>query len=344
MPSVPSIPSIWMALGLAAAAAGTGCETPAPAREYPVTGRVEALDPRFADIVPEGAVVEVLTQGHLWTEGPVWVPELGSVLYSDIPNNAIYRWAEGEEGSLWLQPAGYLGDDDRWRGSGPNGLLLDLDGRLLVAQHGQRQIARFTGDLGNPEPVFQGLASGYEGLRFNSPNDLVQARTGDLYFTDPPYGLPEGVDDPARELGFQGVYRLDPDGDVTLITNDLTRPNGIVLSPDQRTLYVANSDRAQPKIMAYPVRDDGSVGEGELFFESWGDGMTVDTAGNLYVAGPDDGVLVLSPEGEALGSILVGRGTANCTFGEDGSTLFITASEHLLRIRLSTVGAASPPA
>ncbi len=309
-------------------------------RTISVIGSIERLDQRIDTIVPPGAQLEILAQGHDWVEGPVWVPALQALLYSDIPKNAIYKWTEGEPASLWLQPAGYTGFvPGGGKPEGSNGLLLDGDGRLILAQHGDRRLARLAADLDTPEANFETLASHFEGQRFNSPNDVAMRRNGDLYFTDPPYGLAQGVDDPAKELGYQGVYRRAIDGSVTLLAEDLTRPNGIAFSPDQETLYVANSDRSAAVIMAYPVEPDGELGEGRVFFESWGDGLAVDQRGNVYVAGPGDGVIIISPDGEHLGSLNTTQHTSNCAFGEDGSTLFITSDMYLLRIRLSAKGA-----
>ncbi len=304
---------------------------------YPTTGSIERLDPRLDAIVPADAVIEVLSEGHEWVEGPVWVPQLQSILYSDIPNNAVYRWSEGEEASLWLQPAGFTGEVPREGESGSNGLALDAEGRLVLAQHGDRRIARMNAPWDAPAPNFETLAGEYEGQRFNSPNDVAVRSNGDLYFTDPPYGL-QGGNEP-KELDFQGVYRLATDGTLTLLTDELSRPNGIAFSPDQSILYVANSDPAgQGVVMAYDVESDGNLSNGRVFFESWGDGMAVDQDGNVYLTGPRGGVLIINADGEHLGTILVPPRTSNATFGEDGSTLFVTANTRLVRIRLNVKG------
>ncbi len=326
-------------LGLATMLSCVGAE---PAKEsttsdpLPTTGSIERLDPRLDAIVPADAVIEVLSEGHEWVEGPVWVPELQSILYSDIPNNAVYRWSDGEGASLW-QPAGYTGSVPREGESGSNGLALDVDGRLLLAQHGDRRIARMNAPWNAPESDFETLAGEYQGQRFNSPNDVAVRSNGDLYFTDPPYGL-EGGNEP-KELDFQGVYRLAVDGSLTLLTDELSRPNDIAFSPDQSILYVANSDGAnQPVVMAYDVEPDGGIRNGRVFFDSWGDGMAVDQQGNVYLTGPGGGVLIINAEGEHLGSIMAPPRTSNAAFGEDGSTLFITANTRLVRIRLNVKG------
>ena len=304
----------------------------------PVIGSIIRLDPRLDDIVPQGAKLEILANGHQWTEGPVWVPALQSILYSDIPNNAIYRWSENAGPSLWLKPAGYTGGTMRGGESGSNGLLLNEEGHLLLAQHGDRRIARLISPLNAPKAEFETLAGQLDGKRFNSPNDLVMRSNGDIYFTDPPYGLEHGVDDPAKELAVQGVYRLATDGSVTLLIDNLSRPNGIAFSPDQQLLYVANSDDNQPVIMVYPVEVSGELGKGKVFFDSWGDGLAVDQQGRLYVAGPGKGVMILSPDGKHLGSLSTTQLTSNCTFGDDGSTLYITSDMYLLRVRLNVMG------
>jgi gluconolactonase len=327
-------------IGALALLSCAGDEPPAEdiaAVSYPTIGSIERLDPRLDAIVPAGAALEVLSEGHEWVEGPVWVPALQSILYSDIPNNAIYRWSESAPESLWLRPAGYTSEVPREGESGSNGLALDSQGRLILAQHGDRRIARLNAPWDAPEPNFETLAGEFEGKRFNSPNDVASRRNGDLYFTDPPYGL-EGGNDP-KELDFQGVYRLTPDGSLTLLVDDLSRPNGIAFSPDQSILYVANSDGAnQPVVMAYDVQPDGSLVNARVFFDSWGDGMAVDQQGNVYVTGPGGGVLIINADGEHLGSIMAGQRTSNAAFGNDGSTLYITADKNLVRIRLSVKG------
>ncbi|MDH3207741.1 MAG: SMP-30/gluconolactonase/LRE family protein [Gemmatimonadota bacterium] len=318
-----------------------GSEAPpdnAPPVSYPTLGSIERLDPRLDAIVPADAVLEVLSEGHDWIEGPVWVPALQSVLYSDIPENAIYRWQDGEPVTLWLRPAGYTGEVPREGESGSNGLALDTQGRLILAQHGDRRIARLMAPWDAPEPNFETLAGAFEGMRFNSPNDVAPRRNGDLYFTDPPYGL-EGGNEP-KELDFQGVYRLSASGVLTLLVDDLSRPNGIAFSPDQSILYVANSDgQNQPVVMAYDVQPDGSLANARVFYESWGDGMAVDQQGNVYVTGPGGGVLIINAGGEHLGSLVTGQRVSNAAFGNDGSTLYITADSNLLRIRLNVRGA-----
>ena len=313
------------AVPLAAAAIAACAAEPAP----PTIGSVQRLGPDMDALVPPGARIEVIAEGFEWSEGPLWVGgEDGFLLFSDIPPNRVWRWAPGEGVSVYLAQSGYLGDLPRPGAAAPdepgsNGLLLDPEGRLVLCQHGLRQVARMTAPLDSPAAEYEPLATHWEGKRFNSPNDAAYRAGGDLYFTDPPYGLTGKMGDPAKEIDFQGVYRVTPDGEVTLLTSELSRPNGIAFSPDERTLYVANSDPTRALWMAFPVDDDGLVGEGRVLFDATHlvpelpglpDGIAVAPTGHLFATGPG-GVLVLTPEGEHLGTILTGRPTSNCTLG-----------------------------
>jgi gluconolactonase len=331
-----------VAAGIVACGAGEtagDAESASPARTI---GHVERLDPELNAIVPDGAVFEILADGHDWTEGPVWVPWLKMLLYSDIPRNAIYRWEEGSSAVVWLQPSGYTGDAERAGEMGSNGLA--LAGRALVlAQHGDRRIARLETRLTAPGPVFTAITDRFAGKRYNSPNDLVVHSSGTIYFTDPPYGLEGGVDDPAKEQPVQGVYRVATEGTVTLLVDDLSRPNGIALSPDESVLYVANSDGDQPVIMAYDVAPSGDLVSARVFAESWGDGIAVDREGRLFVARGADGVVVFAADGRHLGTLVTTERTSNCAFGDDGSTLYVTSDMYLVRMRLTTKGVGFEP-
>jgi gluconolactonase len=312
---------------------------PRPTREPIIT----RLDPRFDELVPRGAVLEKIVDDHGWTEGPVWVRGGGYLLFSDVVKNTIYRWKEGEGESVFLQPSGYTGNN-RFTGPEPgsNGLAIDPMGRLVFCQHGDRSISRREKD-----GRVTLLVERYQGKRINSPNDLVFRSNGDLYFTDPPFGLPRTFDDPAKELPFQGVYRLGRDGRLTLLTRELSAPNGIAFSPDERTLYVSNAARKRLVWMAFDVKSDGTLGRGRVLYDGTestrgrrgtADGMKVDHRGNIFGAGPG-GVYVLSPEGTLLGWFDFGGNVGNVAWGEDGSTLFIAANAAIYRVRLSTRGA-----
>ena len=309
-----------------------------------VGARIERLDPAFDALVPADAQVERLAEGFDWTEGPVWRRSGGYLLFSDIPKNTVYRWKEGEPLSIFLRPAGYnTGTTPPGRELGTNGLTFDAQGRLVVADHGNRGISRWNDSLFTRTVV----VDRFEGKRFNSPNDLVWAANGDLYFTDPSYGLRGLNADPAKELPFNGVFRLSAGGQLSVVTRDLTFPNGIGLSPDGRTLYVAISDGKNPYIMAYPVAADGSTGQGRIFYDARArvaqglkgglDGLKVDAKGNLFATGPG-GILVLSPTGKHLGTIVPGDLVANCAFGADGTTRYMTVNHQLMRVRTRTKG------
>lgn len=322
--------------------------SPSPAEEklpapYAL-GKIVRLDPRFDKLIAPAAKIEKLTEGHKWTEGPVWNKKEGYLLYSDIPNNSIFKWQEGQGDSLFLKPAGYTGAAAfDGKEPGTNGLTYNKDGLLVSCEHGDRRIAQLAAD-GKTKTT---LADKHDGKRFNSPNDLVFKSNGDLYFTDPPYGLPKGPDDPQRELDFCGVYRLGKDGKVTLLTKEITRPNGIALSPDEKKLYVASSDPEKAVWMVYDLKADGTLGTGKVFKDvtAWvkegrkglPDGLKVDKDGNLWATGPG-GVIVFAPDGTHLGSIETGVPTANCAFGDDGTTLYITANTALIRVKTGTKG------
>jgi gluconolactonase len=313
------------------------------AAQNPVPATVAEGSAAFHALVPAGALIEVLAEGLTWTEGPQWRRSGGYLLFTDIPKNTVYRWKEDEGLRVFLRPAGYAGPTPAGRELGSNGLAFDAEDRLVMADHGNRQISR----LNEENYTRVALADRFEGKRLNSPNDLVFRSNGDIYFTDPPYGLARLNENPAKELDFNGVFRLTPQGELSLLTRELTFPNGVAFSPDERTLYVAVSDPRRPIWMAYDVRSDGGVENGRVFFDATSlaregrrglpDGMAVDRHGNLFATGPG-GVLVLTPDGLHLGTIETGQATSNCAFGDDGSTLYITADSYLLRVRLNTVG------
>jgi gluconolactonase len=305
-------------------------------------GKVTRLDPRIDKLIPKDAVIEKLATGFKWSEGPVWLPKEKALVFSDIPNNRVMRWSATDGLSVYLRPAGYTGAKVRGGETGSNGLILDSEGNLVLCQHGDRRISRLTSDWS-----FQPLVTQYKGKRLNSPNDAVFHSNGALYFTDPPYGLAKRMNDPSKELDFQGVFRL-PKGskEPVLLTKELSRPNGIAFSPDEKKLYVANSGKP-PVWMVYDVKEDGSIANGKVFFDATElrkqgkrggqDGLKVNKDGNLFATGPG-GVLVFAPDGTHLGTIETGQRTANCCFGDDGKTLYITADHTLCRIKLSTTG------
>lgn len=317
----------------------------AQAQDLPATlGKIERLDPAFDELLPQDAKTEVLAGGFEWTEGPEWLPAEKALVFSDIPRNVILRWQEGQGVDLFKKDVGYSGKEP-FTGyePGTNGLMLDPQGRLTMCCHGDRCVKRL-----NADGSIETLVAEYDGKRLNSPNDLDFGKNGELYFSDPPYGMPKGWDDPGRQLDFCGVYRLGADGKLTLLTKEMTRPNGVAFSPDFKTLYVANSDPAAAIWKRFPVSEDDTLGPGEPFYDATEkvgdenpglpDGMAVDAKGNVWATGPG-GVYVFNPEGKLLGRIFTGERTSNCTFGgEDGSTLYMTVDDYLCRIKTSTTG------
>ena len=321
----------------------TANDTNAPITVTPAhgaLGNIIRLDPALDALLPKDAFIEKLAGGFDWSEGPVWMPG-NYLLFSDVPLNTIFAWRP-EGVTTFIQPSGYTGAAPRGGEPGSNGLTRDKQGRLLACQHGDRRVARWEGDK------FVSVADKFEGKRFNSPNDVVVKSNGDIYFTDPPYGLPKNIDDPTKELPFQGVYRVAAgDGKVTLLTDEVTRPNGLAFSPDEKILYVASSDPKLAIWMSYPVKADGTLGVGRVFFDATAmqkgqkglpDGLKVDARGNLWATGPG-GVMIISPDGKHLGTLATGEATSNCAWGDDGSTLYITADMYLCRVKTLVKGA-----
>lgn len=309
---------------------------------FPTAGKVERLDPALDALIPVDATIEVIASGFTWSEGPVWDKANSRLLFSDVPNNTIHQWSEKDGLGIFLKPSGFTGPAEYSSESGSNGLTFDHQGNLLTCEHGDRRVSILPAAGGGKLT----LADRWDGKRFNSPNDVCVHPKGWVYFTDPPYGLPKKEADPSREIDQFGVYRIDPDGKVSSVIGDLKRPNGVTLSPDAKTLYVAQSQGGEAWLMSYPLDADGNLGKGKLLYDAtplskkdkgMPDGLKTDKKGNIWCTGPG-GVMVITPEGKLLGRILTGHLTANCAFGDDGSTLYMTADYYIMRIRTSVKG------
>lgn len=320
------------------------CQTKKAAKDqsttYKTTGSIERYSEVSNTLISEDSKIEILADEFTWSEGPLWIADGNYLLFSDIPPNRIMKWSEEEGISEYLNPSGYTGEAKRGGEPGSNGLLIDANGHLVLCQHGDRRIAKMTSPLNDPKPEFETIADAYNGMKFNSPNDATFDKNGNLYLTDPPYGLEKQMDDPAKETPFQGVYRVAKSGEVSLITDQLTRPNGIALSPDESTLYVANSDPDQPIWMAYTLNEEGQVLGEKLFYDAsthtgkgLPDGLRVDHSGNIWATGPG-GVFVFDPQANLLAKIITGEATSNCAFDADQKTLYMTCDDYLMRIQL----------
>jgi gluconolactonase len=300
-------------------------------------GEVYRADSKVNTLIPAGATIEKLAGGFAFTEGPVWDQRLKHLMFSDLRSNAIHLWDDENGLRTFMDPV-FEGESDS-SSVGSNGLNINSESLLILLEHGNRRVSRQERD-----GSITTLADNYQGKRLNSPNDSAWHSDGSLYFTDPPYGLARLEDDPARELDFNGIYRLHPDGQLDLLESGQSRPNGIAFSPDEKTLYVANSDGAKMGWMAYDVMEDGSLGDGRVFVDAnnknetgAADGLKVDINGNLFASGPG-GVWIIDSDGNHLGTIKPEEVPANVAWGDDGSTLYMTARTGLYRIRLSTSG------
>ena len=309
----------------------------------PTIGSVERLDPAINKLIPEDARIEVVAMGFEWSEGPVWDKAENRLLFSDVPTNKVYQWSEKDGLSVFLKASGYTGPSGYGNEPGSNGLTFDNEGRLLSCEHGDRRVSVLTTNGGGKMTV----ADRYEGKRFNSPNDVCVHPNDTIYFTDPPYGLPKKEKDPRRESSIFGVYSISPKGVVSVVDGTMERPNGITLSPDSKTLYVAQSQGGKAWLVSYPLDASGKVaGDRKLLYDAtplskkdpgMPDGLKTDQQGNIWCTGPG-GVMVISADGKLLGRILTGHRTANCAFGDDGSTLYMTADYYIVRIKTSVKG------
>ena len=301
-------------------------------------GSVERLSPEIDNLIEKSAKIEILADGFEWSEGPVWSSQLNSVLFSDVPENVIYSWNEDKGLGTFTRPIGYSGKVPNLKKAGTNGLTIDADGNLIICMHGDRKITRLEKLNINRKVT---LVNSFDGNLLNSPNDLVYDSKGNLYFTDPPYGLLEGDNDKLKEIEFNGVYKVSPNGDIEVLVKNLTRPNGISISNDEKILYVANSDNNNPVIMQYDLSEEGAKNP-NIFFDGREltkkdiglfDGLKVHPTGNVFATGPG-GVLVIKENGDHIGTIRTEVRTANCAFDENFQYLYMTSDMFLTRIKL----------
>ncbi len=322
------------------------CKMKSPANSnqhsYIVTGSIERLDPLLDNIIDTSARPEIIAKGFEWSEGPLWIEAHQMLLFSDVPGNTIYKWTEAKGTEVYLQPSGYTGSIARGGETGSNGLLLDPEGRLVLCQHGNRQMARMDAPLDQPKPNFIILTGNYRGKKYNSPNDAAYNTEGDLFFTDPPYGLERQMNDSSKEIPYQGVYRLKKNGEVVLLTSAITRPNGIALMPGEKKLLVANSD---PKAANwYQVDVDGSdsattpaifhsAATEEKNLKGLPDGFKIDRQGNIFASAPG-GIWIFKTDGKLMGKVRLQEAASNVALSTDEKTLYITNDMYVLRLKM----------
>lgn len=310
--------------------------------KYKTIGSIERIDPSIDSIISSNATPEIIADSFAWSEGPLWIESKKMLLFSDIPNNTVYKWTEAKGKEIYLKPSGYTGSVARGGEVGSNGLVLSKEGKLILCQHGNRQMAMMDADIDNPKPVYKTIAATYQSKKFNSPNDAVYRSDGSLFFTDPPYGLEKNMDDPLKEIPFQGVYKVDASGNVKLLTDSISRPNGIAFMPGEKTLLVANSDSTKPVWYIFDVDANDSLVNQRIFYDASAeakkekglpDGMKIDKKGNVFATGPG-GVWIFDKDGKVLGKIKIPVLCSNIALTPDEKTLFITADMYVLRLKL----------
>lgn len=309
-------------------------------KEIKTIGSIERLDPALDNIISTGAKAEIVAEGYTWSEGPVWIEKENMLLFSDVPENKVYKWTEANGAELYLTPSGFTGDTTRSPEPGANGLLL-LNDSLILCQHGDRQVSKMNASLTDPKPSYTPLAGSYQSKRLNSPNDVAYRSNGDLFFTDPPYGLADQDKDEEKEATINGVYKVSASSVVSLLVDSLTRPNGIAFFPGEKKFLVANSDPSKAIWYEFEMGQD-SVKSARIFYDATSntdtekglpDGLKIDSKGNVFATGPG-GVWIFDSTGKALGRIKLPEASANCAFSPDEKTLYITADMYLLRVKM----------
>lgn len=305
-------------------------------------GTIERIDPALDAIISPGAKAEIIAEGFEWSEGPLWIEKQKMLLFSDVPTNTVYKWTAEKSKEVYLQPSGYTGSEKRGGEMGSNGLCLDKKGKLVLCQHGDRRMARMDASLDKPAPVFTTLADKYNGKRLSSPNDAVFNSRGELYFTDPPYGLLKQSDeDPAKEISWNGVYKLNKKRELVLLDASITRPNGIAFFPGEKKLLVACSDPQKPDWYLFDVNGDNLSGK-KIFYSATGydkklkglpDGLKIDSKGNVFATGPG-GLYILDHSGKLLGKLKLENACSNCSLSADEKTLYITNDMYVLKFKM----------
>lgn len=310
--------------------------------KYKTIGTIERIDPALDSIIDPDTKAEIIADSLDWSEGPVWIESAKMLLFSDVPQNTVYKWTEEKGKEVYLTPSGYTDSVKRGGEMGSNGLVLDPSGNLVLCQHGNRQMARMDATLDVPKSKFISIANNFQGKKFNSPNDALYSSDGELFFTDPPYGLEKQLQDPKKEIAFQGVYKVKKDGRVILLTDSLTRPNGIAFLPGEKTLIVANSDPDKPYWYAFDVATRDSLTNARIFYKASGydssakglpDGLKISKEGTVFATGPG-GLWIFNAGGKLLGKMKFTAATSNCAFSPDQKTLYITNDMYVLRVKL----------
>jgi gluconolactonase len=312
-------------------------------QQYKTTGSIERLDAALDAIISSKAEAEIIAEGFEWSEGPLWIEKQNMLLFSDVPTNTVYKWTEENGKEVYLKPSGFTGTESKSKEPGSNGLTLDNNGQLVLCQHGNRQVARMDAALEKPEAKFITLAGLFNGKRLSSPNDAVYNSKGELFFTDPPYGLVmQNDNDPEKEIPFNGVYEVTTGGTVLLLADSISRPNGIAFFPGETKLLVASSDPGKPNWYLIDISPADKIAPPKLFYSAAGydkgakglpDGLKIDSKGNVFATGPG-GIWIFNSEAKLLGKIKLDEATSNVALSEDEKTLYVTNDMQVLRIKM----------
>ncbi len=311
-------------------------------RTQKTIGSFERIDTALATIIDKDATIDIIAEDLDWSEGPLWIEKNKLLLFSDVPQNIIYKWTAEKGKEVYLKPSGYTGTAPRGGETGSNGLTLNNKGQLILCQQGDRRIAIMNAPLDDPKPDFTNVANNYNGKKFDSPNDVVYRSNGDIFFTDPPYGLEKNAEDPLKEAPYQGVYKVSADGKVTLLVDAIKRPNGLAFTPGEKTIIIASSDSAKAVWYAYDLNNNDSLVNERIFYDATKDatidkglpdGLKIDKNGNVFATGPG-GIYIFNKSGKLLGKIKINSLASNCTFADDEKTLYVTADMYVLRVRL----------